>query len=81
MKMDVKEIITTLVEEIENNKELMKDFDKEPVKVIEKMLNVDLPDELVEKVIDGVKTKIALDKADNLIDSVSGVANVLKKLF
>ena len=81
MKMDVKEIITTLVEEIQNNKELMKDFDKEPVKVIEKMLNVDLPDELVEKVIDGVKAKIALDKADNLIDSVSDVANVLKKLF
>ena len=79
--MDIKEIITSLVEEIKNNQELMKDFEKEPVKVVEKMLKVDLPDELVEKVIDGVKAKMTLDKADGLIDNVSDVANVLKKLF
>ena len=79
--MDIKEIITSLVEEIKNNQELMKDFEKEPVKVVEKMLKVDLPDELVEKVIDGVKAKMTLDKADGLMDNVSDVANVLKKLF
>ena len=79
--MDIKEIITTLTEEIKNNKELMKDFDTEPVKVIEKMLKVDLPDELVEKVVDGVKAKMTLDKAGNLMDNVSDVAGALKKLF
>lgn len=79
--MNIKEIITSLVEEIKNNQELMKDFEKEPVKVVEKMLKVDLPDELVEKVIDGVKAKMTLDKADGLMDNVSDVANVLKKLF
>ena len=81
MNVDVKEIITNLVEEIKSNKDLMADFEKEPVKVIEKIVNVDLPDELVEKVIDGVKAKIALDKVDNLMDNVSDVAGALKKLF
>lgn len=81
MNVDVKEIITNLVEEIKSNKDLMADFEKEPVKVIEKIVNVNLPDELVEKVIDGVKAKIALDKVDNLMDNVSDVAGALKKLF
>lgn len=81
MNVDVKEIITNLVEEIKSNKDLMADFEKEPVKVIEKIVNVDLTDELVEKVIDGVKAKIALDKVDNLMDNVSDVAGALKKLF
>ena len=81
MNMDVKEIITNLVEKIQSNKTLMADFEKEPVKVIEKIVGKDLPDELVEKVIDGVKAKITLDKVDDLIDNVSDVAGALKKLF
>ena len=46
--MDIKEIIENIVEEITKNKNLKEDFEKEPVKVIEKIVNVDLPDELKE---------------------------------
>ena len=72
--MDIKEIIESIVEEIKENKNLKEEFEKEPIKVIEKIAKVDLPDELVEKVIDGVKAKITLDK-------VSDIADTLKKLF
>lgn len=81
MNMDVKEIIANLAEEMKTNKNLMEDFEKEPVKVIEKIVGMDLPDELVEKVVDGVKAKIAFDKVDNFVDNVSDVAGMLKKLF
>ena len=72
--MDIKEKIENIVEEIKKNPSIMKDFEKEPVKVIEKFVGVDLPDDIVEKVIDGVKAKLTVDK-------VSDIAGALKKLF
>jgi len=47
---------------------------KEPVKALEKVLNIDLPDELIEKVVDGIKAKITADQ-------LSDAAGLLKKLF
>ena len=72
--MDIKEKINEVVEKVTSDKNLKAKFEKEPVKVIEELLGVDLPDEMVEKVIDGVKAKITLD-------SVSDIAGKLKDLF
>ena len=72
--MDIKAKINELVEKIKSDPKMLDDFKKEPVKVIEKLLGVDLPDDVVEKVIDGVKAKITLDKAGDMLGS-------LKKLF
>ena len=72
--MDVKEQIEQLVAKIAGDGELKALFQKDPVKVVEKVLGKDLPDDLVEKVVSGVKAKLAADK-------LSGAANALKKLF
>ena len=74
MAADVKKLIGELVEKITSDKELMDLFKKDPVKAVEKVLGVDLPDDVVEKIIDGVKAKLALD-------NLSGAASLLKKLF
>lgn len=72
--MDIKEKIQEMVEKVTSDKTLMEQFQKEPVKAVEKVLGVDLPDDVVEKIIDGVKAKITVDKLDD-------VADALKKLF
>ena len=72
--MDIKEKIEDLVEKITKDDELKELFEKEPIKTVEKVLGVDLPDDVVEKVIDGVKAKLTAD-------SFSKVAGALKKLF
>lgn len=72
--MDIKEKIESVVETLKNDPSIMKDFQEEPVKVIEKLIGVDLPDDMVEKLIDGVKAKLTVDK-------VSGIAGALKGLF
>ena len=72
--MDIKEKIEELVEAVTKDEEVKELFKKDPVKAVEKVLGVDLPDDIVEKVIDGVKGKITLDK-------VSDIADSLKKLF
>lgn len=73
--MDIKELITKAAKEIMEDKELQKLFTKDPVKALEKILGVDLPDDLLNPIIDGVKAKIA---ANNISD-VAG--NLFKKLF
>jgi len=72
--MDIKEIIEKIVDAVKNDDKLLEQFQKEPVKAIEKIVGIDLPDDLVEKVIEGVKGKITLDKAADAI-------GFLKKLF
>ena len=38
-----------------------------------KLVGIDLPDELIEKVVDGVKAKITLDKLDDAMDLLGGL--------
>ena len=72
--MDIKEKVEAIIEEIKNNPNIKEEFEKEPVKVIEKLIGVDLPDDAVEKIIAGVKAKLT-------VDNVSKIAGVLKDLF
>ena len=72
--MDIKAQITTMVEKITKDQKLQEQFKKDPVKAVEQVLGVDLPDDAVNKIIDGVKAKISVDKASGVVDS-------LKKLF
>lgn len=72
--MDLKEKIEGIVEKVTKDKSLMEKFQKNPTKTVEDLLGVDLPDDVVEKVVEGVKGKISVDK-------LSGVAESIKKLF
>jgi hypothetical protein len=72
--MDIKEQIKKMVEKITSDKEVQEQFQKEPVKALESVLGVDLPDEMIEQVIQGVKAKLTADK-------LSDAASAIKKLF
>lgn len=72
--MDIKEQVTKAVEKITKDPNMQEQFKKDPTKAVEQVLGVDLPDDVVKKVIDGVKAKMTVDKA-------SGIADSIKKLF
>ena len=72
--MEIKEQIEKLAKKILDDKDLMDLFKEEPIKAVEKVLGVDLPDDVVEKIAAGVKAKIT---ADNVQD----IMGALKKLF
>lgn len=80
-EINMKEIINDAVEKIMKDEKLQKQFMDEPVKALEKLLNVDLPDELIEKVIDGIKAKIAVDKIGDAAEKFGDAAKLLKKMF
>ena len=66
--MDLKAQITEAVEKITKDENLRQKFMKEPVKTIEGLFGVDLPDESVQKIVDGVKAKISVDKIGGILD-------------
>ena len=72
--MDIREQAEKLLASVTRDNSLMDQFRKEPVKAVEKVLGVDLPDEAVEKIITAVKAKIAADGTKDVLGS-------LKKLF
>ena len=72
--MDIKEQIESIVEKLQKDKALQAQFKKDPVKAVEKLLGVDLPDDMVEQVVAGVKAKLSLD-------DVSGIVGNLKKFL
>lgn len=70
--MNVKKMIENLIEEIQKDGKLGAQFEKEPVKVIESIIGKDLPDDVVEKIIDGVKAKISMEKVGDALDMLDG---------
>ena len=74
--MDIKKKIEELVEKIQSDKELQKQFQKEPVAALEKLLGVDLPDDQVQQLIDGIKLKLT---ADSIGGALSGLGSLFGK--
>jgi len=72
--MDIKAKIEEIVKKLTSTPNLMEKFEKNPVSVIEELVGMDLPDDLVNQIVDGVKAKIKLGQ-------VGGALNALGKLF
>ena len=70
--MDIKAKAAELVEKIKEDPALLKEFRENPVKVVETILGVDLPDDQIKLVAEAVKAKIDLDKAADLLGGLFG---------
>ena len=60
--MDIKEKIEEIVEKVKADKNLFENFMKEPVKTVEKLIGVDLPDDQIKKIAEAVKAKASVDE-------------------
>ena len=74
--MDIKATIEKAVKKLMDNPALLKKFDDQPVKVIEELIGVDLPDDLVNQLVDGIKAKITADKVG---DAIQGLGKLFGK--
>ena len=79
--MDIKAKINELVDKIKSDDSLMADFKKDPIKAIEKLIGVDLPDDQIEAVIDGIKTKLDIDDLKDNLGNIAGKLKGLGNLF
>ena len=79
--MDIKAKIDELVSKIKGDDGLAKRCAKEPIKTLEELLGVNLPDEQVKALIDGIKEKLSRnDKDDKKDDDKESVGEKLGDL-
>ena len=71
MAFDIKKIIEDIIAKITGDKSIGEKFQKNPTKTVEGLIGVDLPDDQVKAVVEGVKAKLNLD----------GIADKLGGLF
>ena len=76
--MDIQKIITDVVAKLKADDNLLENFQKNPTKVLEKLVGVDLPDDKIDPVIEGIMAKL---KLDDLADKAEGIMGALGGLF
>ena len=74
--MDIKALIKDKADEIfdkiKNDKDIAAKFQKDPISTVEGLLGVDLPNDQVQKIVDGVKAKIGLDNISGKLGGLFG---------
>jgi len=71
----LKEKIEEIVKKIQSDKDFADNFKKNPIGAVEKVIGIDLPDEQIQKVVDGVKAKLTAETAKGVFDSVKNIFN------
>ena len=71
--MDIKAKIEEIVKKLMADKTLMARFEKNPASVIEEYVGIDLPDEQVNQLVEGIKAKIKLDQLGNALGGLGGL--------
>jgi len=69
---DIKAKINEIVEKLKNDEDLLEQFNKNPAKLIEEYVGVDLPDDKVNQLVEGIKAKISLDKLGGALGGLFG---------
>ena len=73
MAFDIKAKIEEIVNKIKGDKDLGTKFQKDPTKTVEELIGVDLPEEQIKPVVEGVKAKINLDKLGGVGEALGGL--------
>lgn len=71
--MDIKEKAEEIIEKIKSDKNIKEKFEKDPVKAVEGILGIDLPDEIINKVIETVKAKLTADTVSDVASKIGGL--------
>lgn len=74
MSFDVKAKVDELVGRLKKDPAMLKSFQDDPIKTVEKLTGVDLPDDQLKPVVAGIKAKLAAGELGGKLDG-------LKKLF
>lgn len=56
--MDIKEKLGNLTDKVKNDKEFQKNLKKDPIKAVEGLTGIDIPEDKVDKVVDAAKDKL-----------------------
>lgn len=70
--MDIKAKINEIVDKVKNDDQFADKFKNDPISAVEGVLGVDLPNDQIEGIVDGVKAKINLDSLGGKLGGLFG---------
>lgn len=87
--MDIKAMIETVFNKLQGSSSLLAKFKKNPLDTVKSLLDIDLSKDILQKIVDGVKAKLAGDQAvetaqgigGKISDAVSGIGGAISGLF
>lgn len=65
--MDIKAKIEELVGKIKKDPGIAAKFQKDPIATVEQLIGIDLPNDQIQGIVDGIKAKMDLDKMGNAL--------------
>ena len=68
----MKEKIDEIVKKVQSDPKMLENFQKNPVKTIEGIIGVDLPDDQINGVVEAVKAKININDLGNSLKGLLG---------
>ena len=71
--MDVKEKIESLVAKIKGNKDLLAKFKKDPTETVKGLVGEEVPADVLEKIVSGVKGRLAAGKLSGAFGSLGSI--------
>ncbi len=74
--MDIKKMVSEIVDKVKNDPSIAANFTKDPVKTVEGLVGVDLPDDQVKMITDKVQSEIA-----GKTSGLGGIVGKVKGLF
>ena len=72
MAIDIKKIIEDIIAKIKGDKDIGEKFQKDPTKTVEGLIGVDLPEDQINAVVEGVKAKVKLDSVTSKLGGLFG---------
>ena len=68
--IDIKGKTEEIVDKVKNDKGVAENFKKDPIKTVEGLIGIDLPDEQISKIVEGVKAKVSIDKLSGALGGI-----------
>ena len=76
MEINIKEKVEELVQKIQSDKDILDKFQADPIATLEELVGIDLPNEQLEKLVEGIKAKLTIDKVSG---ALGGLGNLLNR--
>ena len=71
--MDIRARIGEIVNKVKSDPDIAAKFQKDPIKTVEGIIGVDLPDDVIKQIVDGVKTKVNVDGLKDKLGGLGGL--------
>ena len=73
--MDIQKTIEEVVNKIKADKNILAKFQANPISTVEGIIGVDLPDDQLKPLVDGIKAKLTVS---DISSKLGGLGNMLK---